>query len=40
MSETVFNLGNFKGDHFHLISSENKNTVQYVPIHIMLKVHG
>ena len=30
---------NFKGDHFHLISSEIRNTVQYFPIHIMLKMH-
>ena len=34
---TVFNLGNFKMDHFHLIS-DKKNTVQYFPIHIMLKM--
>ena len=30
---SVFNLGNFKGGHFHLISDEN-----YFPIHIMLKM--
>ena len=32
-----FNLGKFKGGHFHLISDEKK-TVQYFLIHIMFKM--
>ena len=37
---SVFNLGNFKGGHYYLISGENQieNTAQFSPIHIMLKM--
>ena len=35
--QTVFNLGSFNWDNFHSISDENK-TVQYFPIHIMVKM--
>ena len=30
-SVTVFNLGNFKGGHFHLISDKNKKNCQIFP---------
>ena len=33
----MFNLGNFKWDHFDSNSDENK-TVQYFPIHIMVEM--
>ena len=36
--QTVFNLGNFKWDHFHSISDKQKNTNQYFPIHIIVKM--
>ena len=31
VGKTVFNLGNFKAGHFHLISDENKTLLNFSP---------